>query len=120
MNLKTIFYWVTTVAISLLMAFSAVTYFTNPEVVAGFQHLGFPDYFRVELGIAKILGAIVLIVPNIPSRIKEWAYAGFGITFISAAVAHSQSGDPIGMAIAPVVIFGILVSSYVLYQKTKV
>ncbi|EOQ88932.1 DoxX-like family protein [Leptospira yanagawae serovar Saopaulo str. Sao Paulo = ATCC 700523] len=120
MNVKTIFYWVTTVAISALMAFSAVSYFTNSEVVDGFKHLGFPDYFRVELGIAKVLGAIVLLLPKIPSQIKEWAYAGFGITFISAAVAHSQSGDPISMVIAPFVVFGILVTSYVLYHKTKV
>lgn len=120
MNLKTIIYWVTTVLISVAMAFSAVSYFTNPEVSEGFKHLGYPNYFRVELGIAKILGAIVLLVPKIPSQIKEWAYAGFGITFLSAAIAHSQSGDPLSMVITPLVIFGILSTSYVYYHKTKV
>ena len=32
------------------MVFSAVSYFTNPMVAQGFHHLGFPDYFRQELG----------------------------------------------------------------------
>ncbi|TGN11195.1 DoxX family protein [Leptospira ilyithenensis] len=77
------------------MLFSASGYFANPQVAKGFKHLGFPDYFRVELAIAKIFGAIVLVIPQISGRIKEWAYAGPGITFISAANAHFQSSDPI-------------------------
>jgi len=35
------------------------------------MHLGFPDYFRIELAFAKTIGALVLIIPKIPIRIKE-------------------------------------------------
>ena len=111
-----IIYWVTTGLISLLMSFSALSYFLNPEVREGFHHLGFSDSFRVELAVAKILGVLVLLLP-VPARIKEWAYAGFAITFISAFIAHLSAGDPMGNAIAPIIIFLILIASYVQHQK---
>ena len=109
-------YWTTTAIVSLLMAFSAYSYFTSPEVVEGFKHLGFPDYFRIELGIAKLIAAVVLLVPAFP-RVKEWAYAGLGITFISATIAHIASGDPTQMVVMPVVIFTITIASYITYHK---
>lgn len=59
------------------MVLSFVNYLFNPVMVAGYAHIGFPDWFRVELGIAKLLGALALIIPAIPARVKEWAYACF-------------------------------------------
>ena len=120
MNTKTmkITYWISTAIVSLMMIFYAYSYFTNPEVKQGFQHLGFPDYFRVELAIAKILGAIILLAP-IKGQVKEWAYAGFAITFISAFIAHSASGDPINNRIGPIVFLVVLALSYFTYHKAK-
>ena len=120
MNTKTmkITYWISTAIVSLMMIFSAYSYFTNPEVKQGFQHLGFPDYFRVELAIAKILGAIILLAP-IKGQVKEWAYAGFAFTFISAFIAHSASGDPINNRIGPIVFSVVLALSYFTYHKAK-
>ena len=74
-----IIYWVSTGLISAMMLFSAYAYFTSSQISEAFKHLGFPDFFRVELGSAKLLGALVLLIPQIPVKIKEWAYAGFGI-----------------------------------------
>jgi uncharacterized membrane protein YphA (DoxX/SURF4 family) len=111
-------YWITTSIIAAMMTFSAYAYFTQEEVKQGFHHLGFPDYFRIELAIAKLIGAIVLLVP-IPSRIKEWAYAGFTINFISASIAHTASGDPIAQCITPLVILAVLSVSYFTYPKTQ-
>ncbi|MCZ4223668.1 DoxX family protein [Pedobacter rhodius] len=120
MNTKTIkiIYWISTVLISLMMIFSAYSYFTNAEVKNGFKHLGFPDYFRIELAVAKILGAIILLVP-VKYQLKEWAYAGFAITFISAFIAHTASGDPIANRVGPIVFLLILVLSYYTYHKSK-
>lgn len=103
-----IIYWISTGLLSLMMTFSAYSYFANPEVADGFSHLGFPGYFRVELGLAKLLGALVLIVPQVPAAVKEWAYAGFAITFVSAAVAHISSGDPATYVIGPLVFLAVL------------
>ena len=63
-----------------------------PQVAEAFSHLGYPAYFRVELSWAKLLGVVVLLAP-VPSRLKEWAYAGFAITLVSALIAHLAVGD---------------------------
>jgi len=91
-------------------------YLTSEQMSAAFHHLGYPDYFRIELAIAKLLGAAALLLP-IPARIKEWAYAGFGITFVSAFIAHTSSGDPMAAAAAPVIALLVLAGSYVTYHS---
>lgn len=102
-----------------MMLFSALAYFTNPEVKAGFETMGYPDYFRVELGIAKILGIIVLLLPVVPQLIKEWAYAGFAITFVSAFITHIANGDPTSVVVMPLVMLVILVVSRLYFAKLK-
>lgn len=94
-----------------MMAFSFYAYLSKPEMTAAFGHLGFPDYFRIELAVAKLLGAILLLAP-VPARVKEWTYAGFTIIFISAFIAHTASGDPMAMAIMPLVFLVLLIVSY--------
>jgi hypothetical protein len=109
-------YWFTTAVISFMMVFSAYLYLVDPAVAQGFEHLGFPPYFRIELAIAKMVGAALLLLP-VPGRVKDWAYAGFAITFISAAVAHVASGDPVGVQIRPLVFLVLLGVSYTLLYK---
>ena len=116
MKATKITYWVTTSIISLMMTYSAFAYLTKPEMAQAFKHLGFPDYFRIELAIAKVIAAILLLVPVLP-KIKEWAYAGLFIAFISAFIAHSASGDPVAMRVAPLIFLVILVVSYVSWGK---
>lgn len=112
-------YWLATGLLSLMMLFSAFAYLTNPEMATGFRHLGFPDYFRVELAVAKAVGALALLVPAVPVRVKEWAYAGFGLTFLSASVAHTMSGDPLAARLAPLVFLLVLGISYVYFLKLR-
>jgi hypothetical protein len=111
-----IIYWTTTGIITAMMLFSAFGYFTSPDMKAAFVHLGFPDYFRIELGVLKVLGAFALILPIVSDKIKSFAYFGFALTFVSAFIAHIASGDPISVAAAPIVFLCILgVSHY--YQN---
>jgi hypothetical protein len=88
----TIGYWVATGLLCLQMGFTAYAQLTLPQVAEAFAHLGFPSYFRVELALAKLLAIVVLLAPA-PARLKEWAYAGFAITLVSALVAHFAVGD---------------------------
>lgn len=111
-----IIYWVSTVLVMLLGGLPAVFYFNTPAVVEGFKQLGFPPYFRIELAIGKLLGVALLLVPAVPARIKEWAYVGFGITFISAALAHGVVEGP-GKAILPLVDLALLLLSYRYFRK---
>lgn len=109
-------YWITTGIFSAMMLFSATMYFISPQMAQTFEHLGFPDYFRIELGIAKIVGVLLLLAP-FTGRLKEWVYAGFTINMISGSIAHTAAGDPISAVLTPLVLLGILTISYVTLQK---
>jgi len=114
-----IIYWVTTAIVAIMMTYSAYTYLTQPAIAQAFVHLGFPSYFRVELAIAKLIGAILILTP-LSARVKEWAYAGFAFTFISAFIAHTASGDPVSVRVMPLVFLALLaVSSYTWYKQPK-
>lgn len=108
-------YYATTGLISLAMAFSTFAYLSNPALKEAFQHLGFPDYFRIELGIAKGLAAIALWLPF--RLVKEVAYIGLSISFISGFIAHVTVGDPTFNIVYPLIILALLVISYVTYHK---
>ena len=75
--------------VPLLAAFAYLT--TSPEAVENFRHVGYPQQLRVLLGVAKLAGAIVLLLPRLP-MLKEWAYAGFTFMWIAASVAHYLAG----------------------------
>ncbi len=85
-------FWIVTVFFCLQMGFTAYAQLRLPQVAEMFTHLGFPDYFRVELSWAKLLGVVLLLSP-VSARLKEWAYAGFAITLASALLAHVSVGD---------------------------
>ncbi|SDD98217.1 DoxX-like family protein [Mucilaginibacter pineti] len=113
-----IIYWITTTLVAFSGLIAGITYIMVPAIADEFKHLGFPDYFRKELATAKILGALVIVLPMVAGRIKEWAYAGFAITFISACIAHTvQQGA--ATAIPPFVTLIVLVISYVYYTKVN-
>src|SRR5258708_36688666 len=98
------------------MLWSALNFSLNREMEGAFAHLGLPNWFRVELTVAKILGALVLLIPTMPNRMKEFAYGGFAITLISAIIAHSSSGDCLA-SLDPLGFLGVLIVSYWYFPK---
>jgi hypothetical protein len=115
---ETIGYWIVTVLFCLQMAFTAYAQLRLAPVAEAFTHLGFPDYFRVELSWAKFLG-IVLVLAPVSARLKEWAYAGFAITLASALIAHFSVGDgpeAWGWAAATSVLWGL---SYFFWRRLQ-
>lgn len=117
MTTNKIIYWIATGLVGAMMLFSAFSYLTNEEIKGAFIHLGFPNFFRVELAILKFIGAIVLLLPMIPGKFKEMAYWGFGLTFISAFIAHTTVGDATRYAVTPLIFLVILVVSYIYLKK---
>lgn len=104
-------YWVTTGLVAALSIFAGFTYVSgNPQAVQGFAPVGYPAQLRVLLGIAKLLGAITLVVHGLP-RLKEWAYAGFTFAWIAAVVAHYLAHDG-PVAFAPLLLLVFLAVSY--------
>ena len=110
-------FWVVTALFCLQIGFTAWAQLRLPQVAEAFTHLGFPGYFRVELSWAKFLGVALLLAP-VPSRLKEWAYAGFAITLVSALIAHFAVGDgpeAWGFAAATGVLWGL---SYFFWRRS--
>ena len=110
-------HWLLSAAFSTILLFSA--YLTGSEKEA-FKRLGFPDYFRIELMIGKIIGAIVLLIPQAPQRFREWIYAAFGINLISAFIARLNSGYSIPeVLIDPGLTFVIIIVLIIYLDKHK-
>jgi len=116
--MKKLIYWTATGIVAAVMLWSALNFSVNKEMEGAFAHFDLPNWFRVELTVAKILGAVALLIPTIPNRIKEFAYFGFGITLISAIIAHSSSGDGLA-SLDPLVFLGVLNVSYWYYHKGR-
>jgi len=111
-------FWIVTVLFCLQIGFTAWAQLRLPQVAEMFTHLGFPDYFRVELSWAKLLGVVLLLAP-VPARLKEWAYAGFAINLASALVAHFSVGEGPAVwswAAATGVLWGL---SYVFWRRLQ-
>jgi len=93
MKKTNIFYWIVTILFALVMLSSAI-----PNIMATKQWeeilkgLGYPLYMLPFLGVAKIIGIIIILIPGFP-RLKEWAYAGFGFVMTGAIISHLVLGD---------------------------
>ena len=112
MSRKQIAFWGATGLVAIEALYGAFTYLTAaPVAVERFEHVGYPQQLRVLLGVAKLAGAIVLLLPRRPT-LKEWAYAGFTFTWIAATVAHYLAGDG-PLSLLPVALIGVLAVSYV-------
>jgi hypothetical protein len=121
-----VIYKTTTGLVCAVMIFSIINFIFNdhfpfpngPE--GAFVHLGLPHYFKIELTTAKILGLLALLIPSAPFRIKEFAYFGFGITLISASIAHFARGDArlsVFLIIDPLFFLVLLIVSYVYFRE---
>ncbi|MDD3956486.1 MAG: DoxX family protein [Proteiniphilum sp.] len=116
-----IIFWVATTIIILfegVMPLSTVI-FSPENVNAGTKPLGYPDYFAYSLIVCKVLGVIAISVPQIPGKLKEWAYAGFTFSLIFAFISHAIVDKNIGFMLLPLIILGILTLSYIYNPKVE-
>jgi hypothetical protein len=109
---RKITYWGATGLVAIVPLLAAFAYLTAaPQAVENFRHVGYPQQLRVLLGIAKLAGVIVLLLPRLPT-LKDWAYAGFTFMWIAATVAHYLAGDK-PLFFLPLALIGSLAVSYV-------
>jgi hypothetical protein len=112
-------YWMSTILFAGLMIFSAVGGLQPSQQAIQLIHdvLGYPVYFIQFISVAKLLGAIVILIPG-RYRMKEWAYAGLFFDLVGAiysGVASSGSFDPMMLTLLIWLLPGIL--SYYLWHK---
>jgi len=69
-------YWLTTAIVAGECAVGGVLDLLKaPPFYPVMIELGYPGYLATIMGTAKVVAAVVLVVPRLP-RLKEWAYAG--------------------------------------------
>jgi uncharacterized membrane protein YphA (DoxX/SURF4 family) len=110
-------YWVFTALFAAFMIMSAIPdILSQPIAVEGMHKgLGYPLYFIPFIGVAKLLGAIAILIPGFP-RIKEWAYAGLVFDLVGATysiLAIGKAADAIFMVLP----LALAATSYILYHK---
>jgi DoxX-like family len=111
-------YWGATGLVAIEGLFAGLSYLAAaPAAVENFRHVGYPQQLRVLLGIAKLAGAIVLLLPRLPT-LKEWAYAGFTFMWVAACVAHVLAEDG-ALYLLPVALIGVLALSYAMRPPTR-
>jgi len=104
-NNRTI-YWVITCTIAAFMLFSA--WYSGTHMIEFTQRLGFPEYFRIELTVGKLIGVVVLLIPKVPERVKEWIYVAFSVCVFSAFIAKFNSGYPPSSLAEPISVLVIM------------
>lgn len=113
---KTIFY-VTSTLLFLTQGLMPLLTMHSEGSKAAMAQLGYPVYFGVMLSVFKFLGSLAILLPKVPARVKEWAFAGFAIDFICAFVSLWAVGSGFSMLIFPIIAMVILLSCYYAYFR---
>lgn len=114
-----ILFWSTTIFLFLfegLMPISTLL-FAPEYALVGINALAYPDYFGYTLIAFKLMGAILLVIPNLPRPLKEWTYAGFAFNFIYASISHFVIDGFTFVSFFPLIFVAILAVSYINYFK---
>jgi hypothetical protein len=112
-------YWIVTALFSAIMIFSSIGGIARqPEAVAMLHdHLGYPLYFIQWLSVFKILGAIAILLPMVPARMKEWAYFGFFLDLATGMYSFIAVGDPVSQWAGILIFIAIFLVAYWLHHK---
>ena len=121
MKTQLVAYWVTTA----LLVFSVLSggiaeLAQRPENIEGIVHqLGYPPYFPTIAGMAKVLGALVVLAPRVP-RLKEWAYAGIFFNMTGAAASWAMLGGSMKHLIPTLFLAALTIASWALRPPSRV
>jgi len=111
-----IIYWIATIWLSLGMLSTGVVQLfklegNGPGSLASMTKLGYPEYFVTLLGMAKVLGVVVLLIPRFP-LLKEWVYAGFFFMMSGAIFTHIAAGNPVSEIFPSLLLLVLIVISW--------
>lgn len=126
MPTKMVAYWAVTTLIALETLVGGVADLVHGRtiLVAGapvadvVTHLGYPLYFLRIIGVWKLLGGIVLLLPGYP-RLKEWAYAGIFFELSGAAASWLAYENNMKEAVAPMMLALLALVSWALRPQDR-
>jgi len=82
------------------------------------DYLGYPKYFVPFIGLAKIAGVIVILIPGL-GRIKDWAYAGLLFDLVGATYSVIKvAGVDISLSFMILPMIFLFLSYYLWRKKT--
>jgi hypothetical protein len=111
-------FWISTGLLALFIL-PGIFFMNSKLAMEGAQLLKVPEWLRIEVGIAHFIAALILIIPFFGKRIKEWAYVGLAIEYISATIAHCAIEGVNLPSFSPLILFTILVISYLSYHNMQ-
>lgn len=110
-------YWIITGLFLLTMLMDAIGGLTHQQAgIDNITHLGYPVYILTMMGTAKILGVLAILQTRY-TAIKEWAYAGFTISFLGALWSRLAMGDALGLVIPSVIMLAFMFVSYYFWRR---
>jgi len=118
MKTTKILYWLFNGLFAFVMFGSAIPdVMSSADAVKGMHGvLGYPLYFIPFIGVAKMLGAIVILIPAFP-RLKEWAYAGLTFDLIGATYSLYSVPNPDGPWYFMLLFLVLAACAYIFYHK---
>ncbi|RXK00206.1 hypothetical protein CRU98_03350 [Arcobacter sp. CECT 8986] len=114
-------YIISTLIVVIIAGFvgGAVDILLLDSVIKIANELGYPLYFFTALGVLKIIGAAMLLLPSRLDGIRDLAYAGFTLDFLFASYSHYSSNSSLGEVIIPLIFLAILTVSFLLKNKAS-
>ncbi|MDB5157259.1 MAG: DoxX-like family protein [Mucilaginibacter sp.] len=118
MKTTKILYWVFNILFAIVMFGSGLPGVLGAKATIHGMHevMGYPLYFIPFLGVAKMLGAIAILIPGFP-RIKEWAYAGLTFDLIAATYSLYCIPNPEGPWYGTLIFVALAAAAYIYYHK---
>jgi len=110
-------YWAGIVLTSLWFGASGFFELTTNPVVWGITvQLGYPAHFIYILGVAKLSGVVVLLIPNKLLRLKEWVFAGI---FFDILFAFFSKIAVLGFSatIDAIIAFTMVTVTYLMFRR---
>jgi putative oxidoreductase len=101
--------WCLSVPLSLVFLAAGATKFGSPRWEMRFTAWGYPDWFRVLVGVLEVVCAILLLVP----RTRRWAALVLLTLMLGAAGTHVLHGEA-PRIVVNIVLAGLLVAALAL------
>ncbi len=112
-------YWTSTALVAILMLQGGLMdAMRTDSALEVMRALGYPGYFAVLLGVAKLLGTAAILLP-VPRTLREWAYAGFTFDVISAIVSIAVVGPVNWTMLIPFVALAFVQASYWTWRRRE-
>ncbi len=108
---KKLAFWSLTILLSGFFALSGYLEVTkNPATYPKTLSMGYPTYFILLLGTAKLIGSVVFLIPMF-RRLREWVFAAFTFDVIFA-FASGYSIESYTDCIKATCVFMVLMLTY--------